>query len=241
MWRPVDIQEIKAEVDEIFRAAWTTRDGYVVPTPGSIKLETNDAVKFAAATVLYADLAGSTHMVDTKSADFAAEVYRAFLAATARVIRNEGGVITAYDGDRVMAVFLGDDQCPAAVRCGLKINWVVKNVINVSISTIRPATSAGYQVMHRVGIDTTPMFVARTGVRGGNDLVWVGKAANYAAKLAAVSETGYETFITDRVFGKLNADTWYTGPPSQIMWMKGPTPGFPEPFVYKSSAWWLPV
>ena len=38
-----------------------------------------------------------------------------------------------------------------------------------------------------VGIDTSELFVARTGIRRANDLVWVGRAANHAAKLSARS------------------------------------------------------
>ncbi len=81
----------------------------------------NDAVLLEG-TVLYADLSGSTKMVDTCKRHFAAEVYKAYLYSTARVIGSEGGEIVAYDGDRVMAVFIGDGKNTSAVRCGLKIN-----------------------------------------------------------------------------------------------------------------------
>ena len=51
-----------------------------------------------------------------------------------------------------------------------------------------------------VGIDSSDLFVARTGVRGANDLVWVGRAANYAAKLATLPDS-YPTYITQEVYG----------------------------------------
>ena len=69
----------------------------------------NDGVNLAA-TVLYADLSGSTRLVDTKKATFAAEVYKTYLACAARIVKNEGGAVTAYDGDRVMAVFINKDN-----------------------------------------------------------------------------------------------------------------------------------
>jgi hypothetical protein len=53
---------LKDEVAKIFRSQWTTRNGYVVPDPDDAKLG-NDAVVFEKATVLYADLSGSTAMV----------------------------------------------------------------------------------------------------------------------------------------------------------------------------------
>jgi hypothetical protein len=51
--------DLKEEVREIFKTSWTKRDGRVVPDPEDIQLG-NDAVEFGNATVLYADLTGST-------------------------------------------------------------------------------------------------------------------------------------------------------------------------------------
>jgi class 3 adenylate cyclase len=54
-----------------------------------------------------------------------------------------------------------------------------------------------------VGIDTSSLFVARTGIRGSNDLVWVGRSANYAAKLSNI-DNGYSSLITSDVYSMLN-------------------------------------
>jgi class 3 adenylate cyclase len=39
---------------------------------------------------------------------FAAEIYKSYLISACRIIRDNGGEITAFDGDRVMAVFIGN-------------------------------------------------------------------------------------------------------------------------------------
>ena len=121
--------DLKNSVTKTFSAAWTKREGRVVPSPGDLALS-NDGVEFKRATVLYADLSGSTAMVDAKKAEFAAEVYKTYLYCAGRIIRSEGGIITSYDGDRVMGVFVGDLQSTSAVRCGLKINYAVQEIIN---------------------------------------------------------------------------------------------------------------
>src|SRR5437762_1775811 len=98
-------QDLVAAVAEIFRTRWSTRRGNVVPESEHLRL-TNDAV-ILDATVLYADLADSTGLVGAYTAEFAAEVYKCYLHCAAKVVTSEGGVITAYDGDRLMAVYLG--------------------------------------------------------------------------------------------------------------------------------------
>lgn len=191
--------ELKYEVRDIFRKTWATRDGIVVPDTENLQMG-NDAVKLDA-VVLYADLADSTTLVDNYEAEFAAEVYKTYLHCTAKIIRDEGGEITAYDGDRIMAIYLGDYKRSSAARTALKINYAVKEIINPALAQQYPNKS--YRVKQVVGVDASDLLVARTGIRGANDLVWVGRAANYAAKMSAFNEDGYCSFITDRIFDKM--------------------------------------
>src|SRR5262249_12140307 len=156
------------------------KQGRVVPEPGSLALS-NQAIELSAATVLYADLDGSTAMVEAKKWQFSAEIYKAFLYCAARIIRSEGGAITSYAGDRIMGIFLGDAGPNSAARTGLKINWAVKNIVNPLITS--GWADSTHKVRHTVGIDRSDLRAARTGVRGDNDIVWVGSAANHAAKL----------------------------------------------------------
>ena len=47
-------------------------------------------------------------------------------------------------------------------------------------------------------------------MRGDNDLVWVGRGANYAAKLTEISDDA-ATFITGEVFDRLHDSAKYGG------------------------------
>src|SRR5438876_813165 len=121
-------QDLLAAVDEILKSRWTTRGGNVVPESEDLALS-NDGVNLDA-TVLYADLAESTRLVDNYNSDFAAEIYKSYLRCAAKIVTAENGVITAYDGDRLMAVFLGDFKNTKAARSALKINYAVTQIIN---------------------------------------------------------------------------------------------------------------
>ena len=207
--------DLETEVKEIFRARWTKREGQVVPDPEDLQLG-NDAVTLKA-TVLYADIADSTELVDVHSPMFSAEVYKAYLRCAAKIIKSEQGTITAYDGDRVMAVFLGDTKETSAVRSALKIHDAVHEIVNPLLKNQYPKKT--YQLKQVIGIDTSDLFVARIGVRNDNDLVWVGRAANYAAKLCSLDEK-YSTYITDDVFDAMDKEVKYGGKNQVLMWDK---------------------
>ena len=203
--------ELNEEVRAIFATQWETRDGLVVPEPENVKLG-NDAINLEA-TVLYADMDGSTAMVDKFKPGFCAEVYKAYLHCAGKVIRSEGGVITAYDGDRIMAVFIGDMKNTRAARVSLKINHCVRIIINPAVKA--QYSEANFVLQQTVGIDTSKLLVARTGVRGANDLVWVGRAANYAAKLTTLG-SDYPSWITKTVYEHLADEAKYTN--GKDMW-----------------------
>ena len=206
--------DLKSEVAKIFRDQWTSRKGQVVPDPEDLKLS-NDTVEFENAAVLYADLSGSTAMVNTENWMLAAEVYKTFLYCAAKLIREEGGKITSYDGDRIMGIFVGDTPCTCAARCALKINHAVEIIINPALKA--QYAQSTFTVKQVVGIDISPIRAARTGVRGGNDIVWVGRAANYAAKLTDLN-LAEKSWITKDVYEKLNESIKLGGNPKQDMW-----------------------
>lgn len=224
--------DLKNQVDVIFCTNWQERDGTVVPNDASVKLG-NDAVNIEG-TVLYADLSDSTKMVDQMPATFAAEVYKAFLHCAAKIITAEGGTIVSYDGDRIMAVFMGTSKNTSAVRAGLKINWATKNIVQPSMKAVYKSTT--FVVKHVVGIDTCKLFVAKTGIRGANDLVWVGRAANWAAKLCTLDDS-WSTRITKRIYDNMHDSVKFAGG-TKNMWESVTWNANNKEPIYRSTYWW---
>ncbi len=225
------VEDYSKAVEEIFKEQWSTREGRKVPESEDLGLG-NDAVELDG-TVLYADLDDSTNLVDNYEPEFAAEIYKAYLSCAAKVIRSEGGVITSYDGDRIMAVYIGDEKDDCAARSALKINYTVTEIINPLVKKYYPAKN--YSVKQVVGIDTSELFVARTGIRGSNDLVWVGRAANYAAKLCSLSPD-YPSRLTEAVYNKLNKSAKYSD--GKSMWEAATWNGMKGMRIYRSAWRW---
>jgi class 3 adenylate cyclase len=206
--------DLEAEVKATFATLWQEQSTTSVPAAEDLRLNANHAKDLETATVLYADLDGSTNMVDSYDWRFSAEVYKTYLRCAGQVIRSEAGTITAYDGDRIMAVYTGESKNTSAVRSALKINWAVQKII-------RPALKAQYPnlefvVNHVVGVDTSQLRAARIGVRGDNDVVWIGRAANHAAKLTNLP--GKPLWISKAVFDKMNDQVKVAN--GQQMWEK---------------------
>lgn len=224
--------ELQSEVTSIFSAQWTTRDGKVVPVPTDLRLG-NDAVKLYG-TVLYAELSGSTNMVENYSPAVSAEVYKTFLHCAGKIIRSKGGIITAYDGDRIMAVFIEGNKNTNAVKAALHINWAKQFIVQPAFEKQYP--NAVLKIGHTVGIDTSQLMVARIGVRRDNDLVWVGRAANWAAKLTDLTPD-YPTRITKAVYDGMLEEA-KTAKDGRSMWESRVWTAMQNHLIYRSNWRW---
>jgi class 3 adenylate cyclase len=195
-------ETLTAEIESSFSSNWQVEITQNVPAPEDLRLNANHAKDLEVATVLYADIDGSTNMVDERPWWFSAEIYKAYLRCAGALIREEGGIITAYDGDRIMAVFTGDSKNTKAVRCAMKIHSAVLDVIQPLIRA-RADKHSDFVLKHKIGVDTSQLRAARIGVRGDNDIVWIGRAANHAAKLNAIT-VDHSIWITKDVYDLIN-------------------------------------
>ncbi|MGA2537956.1 MAG: adenylate/guanylate cyclase domain-containing protein, partial [Terracidiphilus sp.] len=143
------------------------------------------------AALLYADLADSTELA-VMDKEKAAEVYKAYLQGVSKLIKRNGGEIRSFDGDRVMGVFLDGAMRTNAATCGLQINWFFRKVLIPEFQSFY-ITLNSFPFAQTVGVDVGQIHVARAGVRLDNDLIWVGRAPNIAAKLSSVREGNIST------------------------------------------------
>lgn len=224
-------EDITKNAQSTYGSTWEVRTGTVVPEPKDLQLS-NDAVYFERATVLYADLDGSTDLVESKTWEFSSQVYKSFLYAASRLIRKHGGTIVSYDGDRVMGIFISGRQRNEAVSCALELNYAIKNLVQPELEK---NWKTDFKIRHVVGVDTSPIRVARTGVRGDNDLVWIGNAGNLAAKLTALS-ADTPTWITERVYQYLEKGQKF-GPKGENIWKNWKWSRHSDDPIYSTSYW----
>lgn len=149
----------------------------------------------------------------------ASRIMKSFLAGASRLIGANGGTVQSFDGDRVMGVFVGDDKETNAAKCGLHINYLVREIIKKKFEAkYAKVEAASFAIAHAVGIDTGTVLAVRAGARGANDLIWIGRAPNLAAKLSDLREPPYYTYITAAGFNQMKDLARFGGSPRKEMW-----------------------
>lgn len=208
------LDDLTSDISSILSTTWDVTDGTVIPDTNDIKLQGGG--RNLSVTMLYADLADSTALV-SHNRQMSAKVFKAFLACATRLIRHNDGHIRSFDGDRVMGIYIGERKNSRAAKTALQLKWAFDSILT-------PKLEAKYEkfrdhtltLAHATGIDNGNVLAVRAGIRGNNDLLWVGRAANIAAKLSNIREDTYRSYITKAVYDKLADEAKLSG--GKPMW-----------------------
>jgi adenylate cyclase len=231
--------DISSGIATIFSTTWNSRDGHVVPMTDDVALS-NGAVKLDA-VVLYADLAESTRLARDFPRSVAAKIVRAYLSSMTRLVKERGGAVRSFDGDRVMGIFVGNSKHSSAAKCALNMNYVLSKLLRPKAEEKFPSlVEKGFKIEHCAGVSRSDVFVVRAGVRGSNDLVFIGSAPNIAAKLSDIRNSPYRSYITWKVYNNLNEASKYDADEMDMWTAVTRKVGGVEWDLYKSSYTWAP-
>lgn len=195
--------KIETDVTTILNMTWDSRDGHVIPKTEDVALK-NGAVRLQA-VLLYADLFHSTTLARSFPRSVAAKIVRAYLSSMTQMVNRNGGQVRSFDGDRVMGVFVGSTKNTSAAKCALQMNYVVQKILRPKAEAKFPSLKTkGFVVDHCVGVAKSDVFIVRGGVRGSNDLVFIGSAPNIAAKLSEIRNSAWHSYITWDVYRDLH-------------------------------------
>ncbi|RQW83141.1 adenylate/guanylate cyclase domain-containing protein, partial [Micromonospora globispora] len=134
-------------------------------------------------TVLFADIVGSTGLVERLDPEDVRALQRAYFDTVAGVLRRWNGVVEKYIGDAVMALFgvPGSDGFDAyrAVRAGLEIQQALDR-----------RAPAGIRLRIRVGVATGEALVDLAATRDGGHGTASGAVITTAARLQEYAPPG---------------------------------------------------
>ncbi|SEG81096.1 adenylate/guanylate cyclase domain-containing protein [Marinobacterium lutimaris] len=178
------------------------------------------------ATVLFCDLQGFTQLAQQVRPAEIVEILNSYFNMVAECLEEEGGVITQFQGDAVLAIF----------NVPLPLEQHERRAIRASRQIIRRIerdTFAGRKLQCRIGICTGPMVAGVVGASDRANYTVHGDTVNLAARLEQVNKVYGTRILIDESTAKgaepgtvrLVAETLIRGREGRI---KVFTPGVPS-------------
>lgn len=202
------LEDLKNKINAYATEPYEIEATTIIPDTDNPKLTYGNKGLTCEYTFLFVDIRKSSKLHETYGYQKAAKIYQSFHEINVRIIKSNNGEVRAFDGDRIMAVFAGEGKNSAAAKTALQIKWGIENILNPTLST---------KIYFGAGIDTGKILVTKIGKgrnKNTNDLVWIGKADNYASHLA--NEASGSAIISAEVYNKLNTQSKLSG--DKNMW-----------------------
>lgn len=193
------------------RGKYEIQDTKTIPSAEDARLTYGNNGLKGEYAFLFADIRKSSQLITTYGLELTAKILQSYHDICVRVIISMGGEIRSFDGDRVMGVFAGDLKCSSAVEAAMKIQYGIKEILNPTLGT---------NIICGIGIDYGEALITKVGKGANvnnNDVVWIGKATNYASHLC--NEADGCIIISSQVFPKLTDHSRYVmTSPKVDMW-----------------------
>lgn len=203
-----DLIEISDKIIEVLDTPMEVEDyeGDVVPSVEDLT-DSNEGLLVECA-ILFVDIRGSTTLSDSSWAKSMAKIYRAFVRAMVLCVYKSGGSVRQIVGDRVMGVFVNDEEKKATEKA-LEAARAIITTIDYYFNPECRKKVNGKEIQCGVGIDYGKVLLTQVGMKAldeeAKDLVWAGKIANMASKHTDLAEEG-EIFVTKRFYSSLPAN-----------------------------------
>ena len=203
------LDELKNKITSYNTEKYEIEETTIVPSTDYSKLTFGNKGLTSEFAFLFVDIRQSSQLHDLYGFKTAAKIYQSFHEINVRVISANEGSVRAFDGDRAMGVFSGNRKRSNAVKAAMQIQWAIRKILNPTLGT---------DILCGAGVDNGITLVTKVG-RGRNtenqDLVWIGKACNYASHLA--NEAKNTTIISVDAFTNMDK-AHRTSSDGQEMW-----------------------
>ena len=135
---------------------------------------------------------------------------KSYFDGAVKIINTNDGTVRSFNGDGMLALFVGVKQSNNAVKAAMQIRWFVRSILwpkfNAYFSANAAARGARLNFSVGCGLDYGDIYAVRVGIRGTNDVAWVGRCTNTAAKLSNELHHPRSIGVTRAVFSRLNDD-----------------------------------
>lgn len=194
--------DIVNDVTAIFHQSFDVSDGLSIPSLADIPFD-NQGKKIRLVS-LFVDIRKSTTLVEAMGLEAAGRMYKAYFRGITKIVNDRGGSILSFNGDGIVAGFVGTTASNAAVLSALNINWFNHEVLKPRVHAALDAANADQSLVfdYGIGIDVGDVLIVKGGMRGeeNSDLVWAGNPVNYSVKVGSQASHPYCLYVSDEVF-----------------------------------------
>jgi adenylate cyclase len=200
------LDDVKSSVSTHLAGTYETFQPRDVPLPEDIP-EGAKAAKLTA-TSLFIDLRQSSNITNALRRQTAAKMLKAYFSGVVRIVNANNGYVRSFNGDGMLALFRDERRSDNAVKATMQMKWFVRDILHPRFARYFESnrqtfgTPLGFDI--GCGLDDGDIYAVKVGIRGTNDVAWVGRCTNTSAKLSNLAASPRNILITRGVYQRLS-------------------------------------
>jgi adenylate cyclase len=192
-------EDLEKEAQTFFDGLYAVTKGTAIPDVGDLAF--GKVGRELDLAMLFVDIRESTKIVDAFRRSTAARMYKSFLYGVAKIALNRNSKLCSFNGDGVLAAFIGPRKNTDAVRAAMNLKWYGREVLAPGMKKYfdNNDEAEDLELDFGIGVHYGKVLVVKGGVRGdnNNDLVWVGNATNFAVRYSSLGSSPYNIHISE--------------------------------------------
>lgn len=189
-------QETLDQIGGYLNQSYTQEETRVVPKRPDLTFG-NSAKKMKHAVVVYVDMRKSKKILSDATTFWSVKIHKSFLFALTHCVERRDGHMRSFNGDGILAFFVGENAASKAVRSAMDMKGFVLEINKKLVAAGKKEIDFG------IGIAQGEILVAKSGKAGDDmtkqDLIWVGLPVYVAVELSDFAEKPYNIWITHNV------------------------------------------
>lgn len=186
------LEKIKCFLTESYASSVTNS------VPKKVDLTFGNTVKVIEhAVVFFIDMRKSRKILSDATDFWSIKIHKAFLGAVTHCLEKRSGHLRSFNGDGILAFFIGDNAASRAVRAALDIKGFVMEIN----STLK--NNSKNEIDFGIGIAQGKIKIAKSGKSGDDqtkqDLIWIGLPLYVAVELSELGKSAKNIWISHNV------------------------------------------
>jgi adenylate cyclase len=200
------LDDVKASVSTYMTGTYETFEPRDIPVPKDIP-QGAKAAKLTA-TSLFIDLRQSSDITNALRRQTAAKMLKAYFSGAVRIINANNGSVRSFNGDGMLALFRDDSRSINGAKAAMQVRWFVQEILQPRFEQYFQSNrkafgrSLGFDI--GCGLDDGDIYAVKVGIRGTNDVAWVGRCTNTSAKLSNLAASPRRILITRAIYQRLD-------------------------------------
>lgn len=119
--------DLQTMVGDYLAGDYTKTKPRTVPLPEDVPLGKSAAL--LEATALFVDLRQSSDITNAFRRQTAAKMLKSYFHGAVKIVRAQDGVVRSFNGDGLLALFIGDERADDAVRAAMEMKWFIEEIL----------------------------------------------------------------------------------------------------------------